>query len=134
MTPLFNTVNQIRHNGTTWLDATLHLKNNPRSGFLSCFQNQVKPCQQELRPVAFWQDDAAEAEWFDITSPPSDLAFDHKLIIRKAFEYLLKLESADKTGKIQSQPLAKDRIRKDASPASPRLSSFFGDMYESLSL
>ena len=53
-----------------------------------------------LKCRACWQDDAAEAEWFDITSPPSYLAFDHKLIIRRAFEYLLKLESADKKGKL----------------------------------
>ncbi|CAK0786355.1 hypothetical protein CVIRNUC_009568 [Coccomyxa viridis] len=35
-------------------------------------------------------DDAAEAEWFDVSQPPSKLAFDHKLIIRTAFEHLLK--------------------------------------------
>ena len=36
------------------------------------------------------QDDAAEAEWFDVSKPPSKLAFDHKLIVRTAFEHLLK--------------------------------------------
>ena len=36
------------------------------------------------------QDDAAEVEWFDVSQPPSKLAFDHKLIIRTAFEHLLK--------------------------------------------
>ena len=40
--------------------------------------------------VAAMQDDAAEAEWFDVSQPPSKLAFDHKLIIRTAFEHLLK--------------------------------------------
>ena len=36
------------------------------------------------------QDDAAEAEWFDVSKPPSKLAFDHKLIVRTTFEHLLK--------------------------------------------
>ncbi|KAL3143598.1 hypothetical protein ABBQ38_002395 [Trebouxia sp. C0009 RCD-2024] len=34
-------------------------------------------------------DDATEAEWYDITKLPA-LAFDHKLIIRTAFEHLLQ--------------------------------------------
>jgi hypothetical protein len=33
------------------------------------------------------QDDAAAAQWFPVEQPPS-LAFDHKLIIREAFETL----------------------------------------------
>lgn len=33
------------------------------------------------------QDDAAAAHWFPVESPPP-LAFDHKLIIREAFETL----------------------------------------------
>lgn len=33
------------------------------------------------------QDDAAAAHWFPVEEPPS-LAFDHKLIIREAFETL----------------------------------------------
>lgn len=33
-------------------------------------------------------DDATEAEWYDVTKLPS-LAFDHKLIVRTAFEHLL---------------------------------------------
>lgn len=36
------------------------------------------------------QDDAEEAEWFDVREPPSRLAFDHKVIVRTAFEHLLK--------------------------------------------
>jgi hypothetical protein len=33
------------------------------------------------------QDDAAAAQWFPVDQPPS-LAFDHKLILREAFETL----------------------------------------------
>ena len=44
------------------------------------------------------QDDAAEAEWFDVTEPPSHLAFDHKMILRKAFEHLLKFDETRNTG------------------------------------
>lgn len=36
------------------------------------------------------QDDAEEAEWFDMRKLPSKLAFDHKIIVRTAFEHLLK--------------------------------------------
>ena len=50
------------------------------------------------------QDDAAEAEWFSVTKLPSYLAFDHKLIVRKAFEHLLKAEETSKTGK--TRPLS----------------------------
>ncbi|CAL5226759.1 g9612 [Coccomyxa viridis] len=35
-------------------------------------------------------DDAEEAEWFDVRKLPSKLAFDHKVIVRTAFEHLLK--------------------------------------------
>ena len=41
------------------------------------------------------QDDAAEAEWFDVSKPPSRLAFDHKVIVRTAFEHLLKQHTGE---------------------------------------
>jgi hypothetical protein len=37
--------------------------------------------------VVLLQDDAAAAQWFPVEQAPS-LAFDHKLIIREAFETL----------------------------------------------
>lgn len=43
------------------------------------------------------QDDATEAEWYDVTKLPS-LAFDHKLIIRTAFEHLLQHSETKSTG------------------------------------
>ena len=43
------------------------------------------------------QDDATEAEWYDVTKLPS-LAFDHKLIIRTAFEHLLQHSESKSTG------------------------------------
>ena len=53
--------------------------------------------------ASFMKDDAAEAEWFSITDPPSYLAFDHKLIVRTAFEHLLKQDEAQRTGKHQAK-------------------------------
>lgn len=35
------------------------------------------------------QDDAAEAEWHDVAALPQPLAFDHKEIVREAFQHLL---------------------------------------------
>ena len=46
------------------------------------------------------QDDAADAQWFDVSNVPQPLAFDHKLIVREAFEYLLKGSKAQ--GECQS--------------------------------
>ncbi len=40
------------------------------------------------------QDDAAEAEWHDVAKPPQPLAFDHKEIIRVAFQRLLTCPQA----------------------------------------
>ena len=43
------------------------------------------------------QDDATEAEWYDVTKLPS-LAFDHKLIVRTAFEHLLDRPETETAG------------------------------------
>ena len=52
------------------------------------------PSFARCTPIASWcvnvQDDAEEAEWFDVRKPPSKLAFDHKIIVRTAFDHLLK--------------------------------------------
>ena len=48
---------------------------------------------QMLKHV-IWQDDAAEAEWHDVAKPPQPLAFDHKEIIRVAFQRLLTCPQA----------------------------------------
>ena len=39
------------------------------------------------------QDDASDARWFSVTEVPS-MAFDHKLIVRTAFEKLLHQDAA----------------------------------------
>lgn len=39
------------------------------------------------------QDDASEAEWFDVRDLPQPLAFDHKLIVRTAFQHLMQQPS-----------------------------------------
>jgi len=46
-------------------------------------------CTAALRLLGGRQDDAAEAEWHDVAAPPQPLAFDHKEIIRAAFQRLL---------------------------------------------
>ena len=43
------------------------------------------------------QDDATEAEWYDVTKLPA-MAFDHKLIVRTAFERLLQHSETKSTG------------------------------------
>ena len=43
------------------------------------------------------QDDAEDAQWFDVTDPPQ-LAFDHKLVLLKGFEHLLTHKEAQQTG------------------------------------
>ena len=43
------------------------------------------------------QDDAADAQWFDVADPPQ-LAFDHKLVLCKGFEHLIKHAEAQQTG------------------------------------
>lgn len=43
------------------------------------------------------QDDATEAEWYDVTKLPP-MAFDHKLIVRTAFEHLLQHSETKSTG------------------------------------
>ena len=48
------------------------------------------------------QDDAKEAEWFDARKPPAKLAFDHKVIVRTAFEHLLKQHA--QTGNLSHFP------------------------------
>lgn len=45
------------------------------------------------------QDDATEAEWYDVTQLPA-LAFDHKLIIRTAFEHLLQHSETKSAGEL----------------------------------
>ena len=49
--------------------------------------------------VVYLQDDATEAEWYDVTKLPA-LAFDHKLIIRTAFEHLLRHSETQTTGEL----------------------------------
>ena len=46
------------------------------------------------------QDDAAEAEWFSVSKPPQPLAFDHKLILRRAFQHLAEQKEAQ-TGNLR---------------------------------
>ena len=43
------------------------------------------------------QDDATDAKWYDVTKLPP-LAFDHKLMVRTAFEHLLKHPETKSTG------------------------------------
>ena len=43
------------------------------------------------------QDDATEAEWYDVTKLPP-LAFDHKLVVRTAFQHLLQHSETKATG------------------------------------
>ena len=50
------------------------------------------PAEEQVAPM---QDDAAEAEWFDVSKPPTKLAFDHKVIVRTAFEHLLKQHTGE---------------------------------------
>lgn len=45
------------------------------------------------------QDDATEAEWYDVTQLPA-LAFDHKLIIRTAFQHLLQHSETNSAGEL----------------------------------
>ena len=47
---------------------------------------RVQPCWPE---ACMLQDDAAEAEWHDVAALPQPLAFDHKEIVREAFQHLL---------------------------------------------
>ena len=44
-------------------------------------------------------DDAAEAEWYDVEELPA-LAFDHKLVVRRAFEELAKEEVVQKDAEL----------------------------------
>ena len=60
-------------------------------------------------PVAV-QDDATEAEWYDVTKLPP-LAFDHKLIVRTAFEHLIQQSETKSTGTVNS--LCQNTQRKD---------------------
>ncbi|KAK9814767.1 hypothetical protein WJX72_011187 [[Myrmecia] bisecta] len=39
-------------------------------------------------------DDAVDAKWFDVTDLPSPLAFDHKQIVREAFQHLQQYPQA----------------------------------------
>lgn len=49
--------------------------------------------------VLLVQDDAAEAQWFSVTEVPT-MAFDHKLIVRTAFEKLLEQKDGQGKGKL----------------------------------
>ena len=49
------------------------------------------------------QDDAEAADWFDINKLPK-LAFDHKLIVRTAFQHMLDRHAA--RGKCMGQPVS----------------------------
>lgn len=56
------------------------------------------PAQVKQLPVlTVVQDDATEAEWYDVTKLPP-LAFDHKLVVRTAFEHLIQQAEAKSTG------------------------------------
>ncbi len=44
------------------------------------------------------QDDAANAQWYDILDLPEKLAFDHKLILHDAFTMLAKQPEAQQAG------------------------------------
>lgn len=56
----------------------------------------------DLSLYACKQDDATEADWYDVTALPA-LAFDHKLIIRTAFEHLLQHSQTKTTGEFVLQ-------------------------------
>lgn len=55
--------------------------------------------ESQLNALSNVQDDAADAQWFDVASPPQPLAFDHKEVVRKAFEHLLVRPDGQKKGK-----------------------------------
>ncbi len=50
-----------------------------------------------LTALSLVQDDATEAEWYDVTKLPP-MAFDHKLIVRTAFEHLLQQSETKSVG------------------------------------
>ena len=52
--------------------------------------------------MLYVQDDAAEAEWFSVSKPPQPLAFDHKLILRRAFQHLAQQKEAKEAGTDQN--------------------------------
>lgn len=74
--------------------------NNRCQGVVTTFQFCCTVAASTLAPhtsKCCMQDDATEAEWYDVTKLPS-LAFDHKLIVRTAFQHLLKQPEATSTG------------------------------------
>ena len=74
--------------------------NNGCHGVVATFQFCCTVAASTLAPhtgKCCMQDDATEAEWYDVTKLPS-LAFDHKLIVRTAFQHLLKQPEATSTG------------------------------------
>ena len=70
-----------------------------RSDWLMIGEDALAPAARYLIAV---QDDAEEAEWFDVRKPPAKLAFDHKVIVRAAFEHLLRQHA--QTGKFSHFP------------------------------
>jgi hypothetical protein len=59
--------------------------------------------------VCVLQDDAAAAKWFPVETPPS-LAFDHKLIIREAFETLRQRSEVKDNGKQVGQHVTSSQL------------------------
>jgi hypothetical protein len=49
------------------------------------------------RPPRLHQDDAKDAQWFDVDSLP-ELAFDHKLVVRRSLRHLAAQPEAKQTG------------------------------------
>jgi hypothetical protein len=50
------------------------------------------------RVLRLHQDDAKDAQWFDVDSLP-ELAFDHKLVVRRSLHHLAAQPDAKQTGK-----------------------------------
>lgn len=48
-------------------------------------------------PSLLPQDDAAAAQWYSVEEPPS-LAFDHKVVIREAFDKIAALDTVKDNG------------------------------------
>ena len=56
--------------------------------------------QQSVHCVVCHQDDAADAQWFPLSSLPQPLAFDHKEVVRTALAKLAEQPAAADTGVI----------------------------------
>lgn len=62
-----------------------------------CLLTHVLPFPRTPAPITLPQDDAAAASWYPVNALPS-LAFDHKQIIREAFQKLLERPEVQQAG------------------------------------